>query len=181
MINRYAVVDDNGNIVNVIEAPDDFEIEGHTLVLDTDIKARIGGTYQSKKFKDPDLPDQINDYLTMIDEERDRRIAFGFQFQDKWFQADSFATANINGAATAASMAVGAGVQPGDLRWSNPEADFAWIAEDNTLLPMDAQTTIQFGLTAMANRSKLIMKARDIKDSVIAGTAVDIADDATWQ
>jgi len=43
---RFAVVDSNGLVVNVIEAPDDWEVEGHTFVQ-TDVGGP-GDTYDAQ-------------------------------------------------------------------------------------------------------------------------------------
>ena len=48
---RQAVIDRNGNVVNVIEAPKDWKVEGHTLIpSDT---ASTGDIYKDKKFTTP--------------------------------------------------------------------------------------------------------------------------------
>jgi hypothetical protein len=46
------------------------------------------------------------------------------------YQSTTTDRENIAGAAQMAFMAVVAGVQPGDLRWSNPDKDFAWICAE---------------------------------------------------
>jgi hypothetical protein len=180
-IQRYAVLDANSNVVNITDAEEGFELEGFTLHPDPNGRARIGGTLLGNgQYKDPSNEGQTLDLLAMVDAERDRRIDFGFQFEGKWFQADDFSAANINGASTAASIAISQGAQPDDLRWSNPNADFAWIAEDNTLLFMDAQTMIAFGLKAVAARSVIIFKARELKNQIVNGEEPDIYADASW-
>lgn len=50
---RYAVIDANGVVVNVIEADEGFTLDGFTLVLD-DGSAKIGGTYSGTEFLPPD-------------------------------------------------------------------------------------------------------------------------------
>jgi hypothetical protein len=66
-----------------------------------------------------------------VDAERDRRIASGFTFGGNIYQARDGDIRNINGASTAAAVAIMNGSLPGDLRWSDPSQDFGWIAADN--------------------------------------------------
>lgn len=112
-----------------------------------------------------------------VDAERDRRIALGFSFQSRIFKADM---TNINGATATASAAILNGATDGDLRWVDTTRDFGWIAIDNTVLTMDARTTIMFGQTAMAFVSSLRIAARSIKDRILAGETFDIMDDSLW-
>lgn len=71
---------------------------------------------------------------------------------------------NIAGAGTMALSAILAGAQSGDLRWFAPDRDFVWIAADNTLVPMDAQTTLAFAKHAGTWKESLIRAARVLKD-----------------
>ena len=51
-----------------------------------------------------------------------------------------------------------------------------WLAEDNSAVPMDAQTRFDFGRDAMAQKSALIFHARALKDAVeAAATKEDLA------
>jgi len=53
-IGRYAVVaDDGGIVVNIIEAPEGFVVEGAVLVAD-DGSARIGGVWDGAVFRPPE-------------------------------------------------------------------------------------------------------------------------------
>lgn len=113
-----------------------------------------------------------------IDAERDRRISGGFIFAGVEYQSRSEDRENIAGAATAALGAIMAGAQPGDLRWHGGAEDFAWIAADNTMHTMDAQTVYAFGQAAMAHKQAHIFAARTLKDAdPIPG---DFADDKWW-
>ncbi len=113
-----------------------------------------------------------------IDAERDRRIDGGFIFEGVEYQSRPEDRENIAGAATAALGAIMAGAQPGDLRWHGGAEDFAWIAADNTMHTMDAQTVYAFGQAAMAHKQAHIFAARDIKDS--ESIPVDFAADRWW-
>jgi len=96
--------------------------------------------------------------------ERDRRLVAGFDFAGHRFQSRAEDRENIAGASTAAFAAMVGGAVEGDFRWHGGETDFAWIAADNTLVPMDAQTTFALGRAAMAHKQCLIFAARALKD-----------------
>lgn len=113
-----------------------------------------------------------------IDRERDRRIDAGVEFQGVMFQSRGTDRENIAGAAQLGFMAVVAGAEPGDLRWSSSDADFAWIASDNTLVPMDAQTVVAFGKAAAERKQVLIFAARQLKD--MEPIPADYTDDKWW-
>ena len=103
-------------------------------------------------------PDEVN-------AERDKRIATGFMFMGKSFAMDGESKARIIGAATLAGFAVTAGAQAGNYRWHGGSSDFVWIADDNSLNRMDAQTCFAFGQAAPAWETRLIFAARAIRHS----------------
>ena len=109
--------------------------------------------------------------------ERDRRIRAGFMFAGTPFDYDDSSQKRITGAATLAGFAAAAGAQPGDLRWHGGDGDFVWIAQDNSLVPMDAPTCFTFGQAAAAWESANVFAAKAIKDS---GIPANYADDALW-
>lgn len=113
-----------------------------------------------------------------VDAERDRRVDAGVEFGHVMFQSRATDRENIAGAAQLGFMAMVAGAQPGDLRWSNPDQDFAWIATDNSLVPMDAQTVVAFGKAAAERKQTLIFAARQLKD--MQSIPADYADDKWW-
>lgn len=100
-----------------------------------------------------------------VDAERDRRIVTGFIFDNKLYQSRNEDRENIAGAALAALAAQMAGAQPDDLRWHGGDSDFVWIAADNSLTPMDAQTMFAFGQAAMVHKQAHIFAARALKDA----------------
>ncbi|MGR3463613.1 DUF4376 domain-containing protein [Limimaricola sp.] len=110
--------------------------------------------------------------------ERDRRINAGFTFDGIRYQTRPADRENVAGAASAALEAIMGGAQVGDLRWHGGVTDFAWIAEDNSLQPMDAQTLRAFARAMMAHKQALIFAARDLKDR--AEIPADITSDAYW-
>lgn len=113
-----------------------------------------------------------------VDAERDRRIDGGFVFGGTLFQSRPGDRENIAGASTAALAAISGGAEVGDLRWHGGDSDFAWIAADNSLVPMDAQTMFAFGSAAMAHKQAMIFAARALKD--MEEIPADYADDGWW-
>lgn len=122
-----------------------------------------------------DLPPPTTD---AIDAERDRRIAAGFTFGGKLYQSRPEDRENIAGASVAALAAMGNGALPGDYRWHGGDSDFVWIAADNSLTAMDAQTMFAFGQAAMAHKQALIFAARALKDA--EPIPADYTDDGYW-
>ncbi|HWV10688.1 MAG TPA: DUF4376 domain-containing protein [Pseudomonas sp.] len=113
-----------------------------------------------------------------VDIERDRRIDAGVTFQGVVFQSLATDRENIAGAAQLGFMAVVGGAQVGDLRWSNPDQDFTWIAADNSLVPMDAHTVVAFGKAAAERKQALIFAARQLKN--LEPIPLDFTDDTWW-
>lgn len=113
-----------------------------------------------------------------VDAERDRRINAGIVFQGTLFQSRPADRENIAGAAQLAFMAALGGAEVGNLRWMSPDADFAWIAADNSLVPMGAQTVVAFGRAAAERKQALIFAARQLKD--MSPIPSDFADDKWW-
>lgn len=121
---------------------------------------------------------------SMIDAERDRRIAAGFMFGGKLYQARTEDRENIAGAKSAATDAIVMfDAQPGNYGWqrlldpSLPEVA-GWIAADNSFIPMDAQTVVQFGYAALGHKQAHIFAARALKDAV--PIPADYEDDGYW-
>lgn len=124
-------------------------------------------------------PEQVRDSLAeLINEERDRRIDAGVTFNGVLYQSKATDRESIAGAAQMAFMAVVAGIQPGDLRWSTPDQDFAWICAENTLVPMDAQTVVEFGRAAALRKTELIYAGRALKD--LPEIPENFTDDVWW-
>jgi hypothetical protein len=130
----------------------------------------------------PATPEQIEERAQslkdQINAERDRRLNLPFAFAGKMFDRDAVSIARINGASTLAGFAMGAGAQPGDLRWHGGEVDFMWIAADNSLVSMDAQTTFAFGREAASVESRLIFAAKQLREA--NPIPLDFADDKWW-
>lgn len=127
---------------------------------------------------------QIEPYLPPIatnsdvDAERDGRIAAGFTYAGKLFQARQFDLDNIRSMATAASVKIVQGTQDGDLRWFDPNNDFYWIAADNTTMPMSAPDMVEFAMTAAAWGSKHILAGAALKS--MSPIPADFTDNKWW-
>ena len=112
-----------------------------------------------------------------VNAERDRRLRAGFTFNGVRFDFDAVSQARVTGAATLAGFAVAAGAQAGDFFWANQEQGFAWIAQDNSVVPMDAPTCFAFGQAAAAHESGHVFAAFAMK---AAGIPDSYTDDEHW-
>ncbi|MEQ9132635.1 MAG: DUF4376 domain-containing protein [Salinisphaeraceae bacterium] len=100
-----------------------------------------------------------------VNAERDRRINAGFTFDGVAYQSGPEDRENIQGAYSSALTAILVdGAQPGDLRWTDPDNDFEWIAVDNSMVPMDAHQVLAFGIAAKEHKQNHIFAARALKD-----------------
>lgn len=113
-----------------------------------------------------------------IDAERDRRIHGGMIFAGKLFQTRVEDQKRIAGAGTLALAAMVQGVEPGDLRWHGGTSDFEWIAADNSVMAMDAQTVFGFGQRAATWERDHIFAARTLKSMEVI--PADFVDDSYW-
>lgn len=119
-----------------------------------------------------------------VDAERDRRISGGFEFQGVRYQSRLPSAIHpgdwdvFSGKALEAFIALSSGAAPGDLRWADPDEDFAWIAADNSRVPMDAQTVIELCKTASAHRSRHTFAGSDLK--AMQPIPQDYTDDQWW-
>lgn len=150
-----------------------------------DEQGRVTGRFASlqaglaEEWLDDGHPDlQSNPSVRDVDVERDRRIDAGVEFQGVTFQSRATDRENIAGAAQLGFMAMVGGAQAGDLRWSSPVTDFAWIASDNSLVPMDAPTVVAFGKAAAERKQALIFAGRQLKD--MDPIPADYTDDKWW-
>lgn len=103
---------------------------------------------------------------TDVDAERDRRISTGFMFGGKAYQLDPGSQINMTAMGATARFAIAAGAVAGNLRWSDPNSDFGWIATDNSITTMDAQTMAAMADAALLWKSANIFAARTVKNLV---------------
>jgi hypothetical protein len=118
--------------------------------------------------------------LRAINAERLRRVTAGFMFNDVRYQSDETSQSIIAEYALAAHGAVLNDPESivGSLRWFDPDADFEWIAEDNTTHAMDAPTFVEFAEALIAHKSAHIKAARHLKS--LEKIPEDYADDKHW-
>lgn len=113
-----------------------------------------------------------------IDAERNRRIDAGVTFNGTRFQTRPEDRENVAGASQLAFQAIVAGAQPGNLRWHGGATDFAWIAEDNSVVAMDAHTVLEFGKAVAEHKTRHIFLARTLKD--MESIPADFTSDNYW-
>ncbi len=118
------------------------------------------------EYDTPTTPEQV-------DAERDRRICSGMTYTVGGvayrFQTDRESRENVHGVATLALAAIMKGAVAGDLLWHKPAdgvTPFTFIAADNRLAQMDAQTAFDFGQTMARHKSAHVYAARKLKDTV---------------
>lgn len=95
---------------------------------------------------------------------RDELISQGFWFNDVKYDSRPEDQKRISGAALLAFMAASQGAQANNYLWHGGTEPFSWIAQDNTIVQMDAQTVISFGQTAAEHERAHIFAARALKD-----------------
>jgi hypothetical protein len=95
---------------------------------------------------------------------RDELIASGFWFNGVKYDSRPEDQKRISGAALLAFMAVSQGAEANNYLWHGGTDPFSWIAQDNTVVQMDAPTVISFGQTAAEHERAHIFAARALKD-----------------
>ncbi len=179
---HYARVEE-GVVVEVLDIPGEANIAEmyHPDFLatcrDCGSEVKIGWNWNGKTFNQPGEPLRII-IAEMVNIERNRRIHAGFFFGGKRFAFDADSKQRVTGAATLAGFAMAQGKKADDLLWHGGSDPFVWIADDNTLVPMDAPTCFAFGQAAAAHETAHIFAARQIKDA--SPIPADYADDAYW-
>ncbi|MBO9125452.1 MULTISPECIES: DUF4376 domain-containing protein [unclassified Rhizobium] len=167
----------DGNISAVIDeaqmiVPDDFGNRHRQMIADWELSGNVISPFA------PPVATKA-----AVDVERDRRIVDGFTFEDVFYQTRAEDRENIAGAKSAATDAIALGALPGDFSWrklldpNGPET-FAWIAADNSIHPMDAQTVVRFGYAALAHKEAHIFAARQIKN--LSPIPADYATNASY-
>ncbi len=114
-----------------------------------------------------------------ITRKRDELTSAGIDFAGKRMQTRPEDRENIAGASTMALGAMIQGAQSGDYRWADPDHDFEWIAEDNSVIKLDAQTMFAFGSAVAAMKSKYITIASAMKK--IEPLPQNYEDPSWWQ
>jgi hypothetical protein len=99
-------------------------------------------------------------------------------FEGVKFQARIEDQKRITGASILATIAVMNGAQVGDYRWHGGTSDFVWIADDNSLVIMDAFDIINFGKKAAEWESNHVFAAYALKE--MNPIPEDFRDDKYW-
>lgn len=102
--------------------------------------------------------------IVSINNYRDELISNGFLFNNTRFDSRPEDQKRISGAALLAFMAITQGAQQGDVYWHGGSEPFSWIAQDNSIVEMDAYTVVEFGKTAAEHERMHIFAARTLKD-----------------
>lgn len=171
---RHALISAAGMVENVVlhnAASEWTPPEGFTIVPVEGLGVGPGWTYDGETFSPPEpepLVLTVEVICREIDAERDRRIDGGFVFNGVRFQSRASDRENIMGAAQLAMAYLAAGGDPASLPWADPDKDFVWIAEDNTIVPMTASGVVALFQAGVAFKSGLTFHARDLKDAVLA-------------
>ena len=157
----YKISDDNRDVIATQNVRDMNADETSAY------NAQIAAQAQS------DLTSAITAKITSVGTLLTQVINGGVTFESKSFQLDESSRQNLDSASLLATLAqLNGGGKANDLRWANPNVDFGWIAIDNSILPMDAPTVVNFGKLSAAYYTSLIFTARAMKDSIMALTTV---------
>lgn len=105
-----------------------------------------------------------NSLLASINSYRDELIAQGFWFNSVRYDSRPEDQKRISGAALLAFMAASQGAEANNFLWHGGTEPFSWIAQDNSIVQMDAPTVIAFGQTAAEHERAHIFAARTLKD-----------------
>ncbi len=132
------------------------------------------------------LGKEVSDQKASLDKEimaeRDRRMNGGMTFEGNRYQTRPEDRTNVAGAAQSATLATINNIGlPGVYNWhepTNPSAEFRWILEDNSTVPLDAPAVIRLGMAMMHHKMKHIFAAKALKDAVPA--PLDFTDDSYW-
>lgn len=184
-MNANAAVVLDGTVESVIVVADpSFTIEGRSVVvLPEGSPVSAGWTYKSGTFQPPPVsPPDPNVIAALVDAERDRRIAAGFTYQGERFQSRPQDQDNIRDAYLRALATIGRGEgQMGDVMWYGASQPFGWIAEDNSVMALDAPGMVDLG-NALGDRKKnLTFAGFAIKERLRLGEVIpDITADALW-
>lgn len=151
-------------------SPDDPNAEGAEIFAEIEAAGNIADYV-------PGTPAEP-DWSALISAEGDRRRVASFVFLGKLFGFDDVSKSRITGAGALAGFAMMQGAGFGDPYWHGEETPFVWIADDNSLVEMDAPTCFAFAQAAARHESLYVFTARAIKD--IDPLPPDITDDALW-
>jgi len=154
------------------DAPQASSLE---VVKISDTAILKNGSWVFEATAEPQPPTRVK---LLIKRERDRRLLLDFEFQGKMYQRDKESVARISGVGTLALGAIVRGAQVGDYYWHGRVTPFAWIASDDSLTQMDAQTCFAFGQAAAAVETEVIFAAKALRE--MDPVPDDFTDDKWW-
>lgn len=145
----------------------EFSLSGHSLTWLDKTKEPTLTEIEAAWNADPIIPPPpVQRY--QVNAERDRRIASGFSFNGMIFQSRPDDLKRIAANGTLALAAIMSGAQ----------TNFTWIAADNTLVPMDAQTATKFSQAAAEWETAHMLAGRVLKK--MNPVPQEYTDDAYW-
>lgn len=161
----------------VVEGADGITWTGCDLTASTEIASNVRAWVAAGNTIQPYVAPELSS--VDVNRERDRRLR-SFPFSGKTFDFCDGKGSDINiaGAGTLALGAIIEGKQAGDLRWANPDADFTWIAADNTSVTMDALTCLNFAKAAASWKERHFHAARALKNASLIPS--DYQSDSHW-
>lgn len=93
-----------------------------------------------------------------VNQMRDTKETQGFEYLGRRFQSDERSVARIYGAVQTAQAALASG-QPFEIEWA---------AEDNSIVPLDAQAALGMGVALAMNANRLHQHGRTLKAQIDA-------------
>ena len=114
----------------------------------------------------------------MVDAERDRRIAAGFEWNGYNWQFDTTSKQNITGSGSLAAMAIMQGAAVGDYTWNGGTEPFQWVTADNQRVSLDAHDMFEMARSAASHVNMHFMAGRALKD--FTTIPASYADDDWW-
>lgn len=159
------------SVGNLIE-----EETGHIFVIDQG--SENFEFFLSLDPEDYQEPVSETDYVSLVNEERDRRLKLSFPFMGKMIQRDDVSLRRIQGAAQMATLAIISGTDPNSLQWVNGQPLY-WITEDNSTLMMSPAMTVAMGQAAAVIETRLVFAARSLK--AMDPIPLDYASDVYWE
>lgn len=171
-------IEHRGKWVPFTASEDDSEAFGRQVYADAAADSGTAAYVAPDPEPEPDPAIVLAQARDAVNRERNRRMTSTFTFASRSYDSDAASLARITGAATLAGFAMGAGAKAGDLRWHGGDADFMWIAVDNRLTTMDAQTCFAFGQAAATHQSAHIFAGRAVKS--MDPIPADYTDDSYW-
>jgi hypothetical protein len=111
--------------------------------------------------------------IEWINRTRDTYLANGFLYNGVIYQSRPEDWINLASCGSDAAVAIANGAQRGNYRWFDPQHDFGFIAQNNTVVKLDAYDMRAMYQTGSKVASKVILYARYLKDRIHATTTYE--------